>query len=210
MIAQPYLERIHALLASGQRRLLGLVGPPGSGKSTLAQQLFEAVGAEGGLGGLCVVVPMDGFHLANVELARLGRAARKGAQDTFDSAGYVALLRRLQANAPGEVVYAPAFDRSLEEPIAGAIPVDPRARLVITEGNYLLLREGAWAQVQPLLDETWYVEVERELRQSRLVERHMRFGRTLEAARDWVAHTDEPNARLIEATAVRANLQFRW
>jgi pantothenate kinase len=122
----------------------------------------------------------------------------------------VALLRRLQANAPGEVVYAPAFDRSLEEPIAGAIPVDPRARLVITEGNYLLLREGAWAQVQPLLDETWYVEVERELRQSRLVERHMRFGRTLEAARDWVAHTDEPNARLIEATAVRANLQFRW
>jgi pantothenate kinase len=207
MIAQPYLERIHALLASGQRRLLGLVGPPGSGKSTLAQQLFEAVGAEGGL---CVVVPMDGFHLANVELARLGRAARKGAQDTFDSAGYVALLRRLQANAPGEVVYAPAFDRSLEEPIAGAIPVDPRARLVITEGNYLLLREGAWAQVQPLLDETWYVEVERELRQSRLVERHMRFGRTLEAARDWVAHTDEPNARLIEATAVRADLQFRW
>jgi len=207
MIAQPYLERIQALLASGQRRLLGLVGPPGSGKSTLAQQLFEAVGEQAGL---CVVVPMDGFHLANAELARLGRAARKGAQDTFDSAGYVALLRRLQADAPGEVVYAPAFDRALEEPIAGAIPVDPRARLVITEGNYLLLRQGAWAQVQPLLDETWYLEVERELRQSRLVERHMRFGRTLEAARDWVAHTDEPNARLIEATAVRADLPFRW
>jgi len=210
MIPQPYLERIHALLAGGQRRLLGIVGPPGSGKSTLARKLFEAVSGPGGLGEPCVVVPMDGYHLAKVELARLRRADRKGAQDTFDSAGYVALLRRLKADLPGEIVYAPAFDRALEEPIAGAIPVEPRIRLVITEGNYLLLDQGPWAQVQPLLDETWYLAVEPGLRQSRLVERHMRFGRSLEAARDWVAHTDEPNARLIEATSVRADLQFRW
>ena len=204
MIADIYLQRIHALLASGSRRVLGIVGPPGSGKSTLAQQLAEAFGDK------VVVVPMDGYHLANAELARLGRADRKGAQDTFDSAGYVALLRRLKANAPEETVYAPHFERLLEEPIAGAIAVPSTIRLVITEGNYLLLQQGPWAQVKALLDEVWYVDVDSTLRQSRLIERHVRFGRTADAARVWVDNTDEPNARLIEATAVRADLIFKW
>ena len=204
MISDIYLQRIHTLLASGSRRVLGIVGSPGSGKSTLAQQLAEALGEK------AVVGPMDGFHLANAELARLGRAERKGAQDTFDSAGYVALLRRLKANTPGETVYAPQFERMLEEPIAGAIAVHSATQLVITEGNYLLLQQGPWAQVKPLLDEVWYVGVDSNVRQSRLIERHVRFGRTDEAARAWVANTDEPNARLIEATAARADLMFKW
>ena len=203
MIPQSCLERLHPLLASGSRRLLGIVGAPGAGKSTLARELADA------LGDCAVVVPMDGFHLANAELARLGRAGRKGAQDTFDSPGYVALLRRLKAALPGETVYAPEFNRALEEPIAASIAVESSARLVITEGNYLLLQQGPWAQVQPLLDETWYLDIDPELRQTRLLERHMGFGRSLAAAQDWVLNTDDPNARLIESTASRADLRIR-
>jgi pantothenate kinase len=204
MIADSYLQRINALLASGSRRILGIVGPPGSGKSTLAQQLAEALGDK------ALVVPMDGYHLSNAELARLQRADRKGAQDTFDSAGYVALLRRIKANSPGETVYAPHYDRMLSEPVAGAIAVENAMPLVITEGNYLLLQQGHWAHVKSLLDEAWYVDIDSNLRQSRLVERHRHFGRTEDAARRWVANTDEPNARIIEASAVRADLIFKW
>ena len=191
--------RLEALLAGGGRKLLGLVGAPGSGKSTVAQALLDA------LPGRAQVVPMDGFHLANAELGRLGRAGRKGAPDTFDSAGYVALLRRLRNQPAGEVVYAPEFRREIEEPVAGAIAVRPETPLVITEGNYLLLEEGPWAGVAPLLDEVWYVEVDDGLRIERLLRRHQQFGRSLEAAQAWVAQTDEPNARRIAATRTRAH-----
>jgi pantothenate kinase len=191
--------RLEALLADGRRKLLGLVGAPGSGKSTVAQALLDA------LPGRAQVVPMDGFHLANAELGRLGRAGRKGAPDTFDGAGYVALLRRLRTQPAGETVYAPEFRREIEEPVAGAIAVRPDTPLVITEGNYLLLEEGAWAGVAPLLDEVWYVEVDDRLRMERLLRRHQQFGRSLEAAQAWVAQTDEPNARRIAATRARAH-----
>lgn len=198
------LARVQALLAGGGRRLLGLAGAPGSGKSTLAQALLHAFPVQ------AVVVPMDGFHLANSELQRLGRRGRKGAPDTFDAAGYVALLQRLRQPREGETVYAPEFRREIEEAVAGAIPVPPEARLVITEGNYLLLEQQPWAQVRALLDEAWYVDVDGDLRRHRLVQRHERFGRTPEAAQAWVQGTDEPNARLIEATRQRADWQFRW
>jgi pantothenate kinase len=191
--------RLEGLLADGRRKLLGLVGAPGSGKSTVAQALLDA------LPGRAQVVPMDGFHLANAELRRLGRAGRKGAPDTFDSAGYVALLRRLRTQPAGETVYAPEFRRDIEEPVAGAIGVRPDTSLVITEGNYLLLEEGPWAGVAPLLDEVWYVEVDDGLRIERLLRRHQQFGRSLEAAQAWVAQTDEPNARRIAATRTRAH-----
>ena len=193
------LARLEALLADGRRKLLGLVGAPGSGKSTVAQALLDA------LPGRAQVVPMDGFHLANAELGRLGRAGRKGAPDTFDGAGYVALLRRLRSQPAGETVYAPEFRREIEEPVAGAIAVRPETPLVITEGNYLLLEEGPWAGVAPLLDEVWYVEVDDRLRLERLLRRHQQFGRSLEAAQAWVAQTDEPNARRIAATRPRAH-----
>ena len=153
---------------------------------------------------------MDGYHLANAELARLGRAGRKGAPDTFDGAGYVALLQRLRAQRDDEIVYAPEFRREIEEPIAGAIAVLPTTRLVIAEGNYLLLDEGAWAGVAALLDDSWYVEVDPALRKQRLAARHQQFGRDAVQAADWVEHTDEPNARRIEATRSRARAVFRW
>lgn len=199
-----FLARVETLLAQGGRRLLGLVGPPGAGKSTLAQALLEA------FPGVAQVVPMDGYHLANVELARLGRAGRKGAPDTFDAAGYRALLRRLRDQGGDEIVYAPEFRREIEEPIAGAIAVLPGTRLVITEGNYLLMDEGPWAGVAALLDDCWYVDIDPALRTGRLEARHRQFGRSAEQAADWVAHTDEPNARRIEATRERARAVFRW
>ncbi|MDM0077427.1 nucleoside/nucleotide kinase family protein [Variovorax sp. J2P1-59] len=197
------LARIEALLADGRRKLLGLVGAPGSGKSTLASALLQA------LGGRAQVVPMDGFHLANVELQRLGRAGRKGAPDTFDSAGYVALLRRLREQREDEIVYAPEFRREIEEPIAGAIAVLPQTQLVITEGNYLLLDEGPWAGAAALLDEVWYVDVEDSLRLDRLVRRHEQFGRSRSEALAWVEQTDEPNARRIAATRGKAHRVVR-
>lgn len=198
--------RLQALMAGGRRKLLGLVGAPGAGKSTLAAALLALVGAD-----RAQVVPMDGFHLANVELQRLGRAGRKGAPDTFDSAGYVALLQRLREQRPdGDIVYAPEFRREIEEPVAGAIAVLPTTQLVITEGNYLLHDVGPWAGAAAMLDEVWYVDIDDALREERLVRRHQQFGRSLEEARAWVAGTDAPNARLIAATRVRAHHVLPW
>ncbi|WUP96619.1 nucleoside/nucleotide kinase family protein [Streptomyces sp. NBC_00247] len=206
----PLTARARALVVPGRRRILGIAGPPGAGKSTLAAALVEA------LDGTAVLVPMDGFHLAGAELERLGRAARKGAPDTFDAAGYTALLRRLRepgtdrhATDSGETVYAPAFDRALEEPIAGSVAVEPGTSLVVTEGNYLLHDDGPWAPVRGLLDEVWYVEIDPDLRVRRLVDRHVRFGRPRPDAERWVADSDEANARLVEAGRDRADLVVR-
>ncbi|MFD3723291.1 nucleoside/nucleotide kinase family protein [Streptomyces sp. NPDC058674] len=193
-------RRAGALAGLGGRRILGIAGPPGAGKSTLAARLAEALGPD-----VAVVVPMDGFHLAQAELLRLGRADRKGAADTFDAAGYTALLRRLREPGAG-TVYAPAFDRTIEEPIAGSIPVGPAVPLVITEGNYLLHDAGEWARVRPLLDEAWYLAPDDALRVGRLVDRHVRHGKDPAQARAWVAGSDEANARLVAPGRERADL----
>jgi pantothenate kinase len=191
--------RLEMFLARNSRTLLGIIGPPGAGKSTLSLQLHALHPEQS------QIVPMDGYHLAQLELERLGRAGRKGAPDTFDSYGYVALLQRLRNQAPEETVYAPEFRRDLEEPIAGAIPIFAKAKLLIAEGNYLALNEGGWSHVAALLDEIWYVEVDPSLRLERLIARHMQFGRTQQAAHAWVQSTDEPNARLIESTLGRVH-----
>jgi pantothenate kinase len=193
------LQRAQALLASGQRTILGIAAAPGAGKSTLAEGLQQALGAQ------AQVVPMDGFHLANSELQRLGRAGRKGAPDTFDSAGYASLLRRIRSQQAGETIYAPEYRRELEEGIAGAIAIEASTPLVITEGNYLLLEDAGWGAVRGVLDEVWFLHIDSELRHQRLLERHMRFGRSHEAALAWIAGTDEPNARRIENSRHRAD-----
>jgi pantothenate kinase len=205
------VERARALVRGGRTAVLGVTGAPGAGKTTLAEQVVAALAATPPVGttsAWVAHVPMDGFHLADVELARLGRAGRKGAPDTFDADGYAALLRRVRAGE-ARTVYAPTFDRVLEQPVAGAIPVHPDCRLVVSEGNYLLLADPAWAPVAELLDEVWFVEVDEPERLRRLVRRHEQFGKPEQAAREWVAGTDEPNARLVEATRSRADLVVR-
>jgi pantothenate kinase len=187
-----------AALAARPTAVLGITGSPGSGKTTLAAALARAV--EG-----AVHVPMDGFHLADRVLDALGRRDAKGAEDTFDVGGYGALLRRLRAGTE-DVVYAPAFERDLEQPLAGAIAVPRGTRLVVTEGNYLLLDRGRWPEVAALLDEVWFCAPDPAVRLPRLVARHVAFGKPPDVAAAWVAAVDEPNAALVEATRARADL----
>jgi pantothenate kinase len=146
---------------------------------------------------------MDGFHLAQEELVRQGIRDVMGAPHTFDAAGYAALLRRLRAAE--ETVYAPAFRREIEEPIAGAIAVPPEVPLVVTEGNYLLL----WDEVRPLIDEAWYVEMEEETRLRWLIARHVEFGKTPAEAEAWVMRSDQRNADVVASTRGRADLVVR-
>jgi pantothenate kinase len=196
-------ERIQTMAAESRRRtIIGITGPPGAGKSTVAEALKDELGSAAAL------VPMDGFHLSNQVLESLGRRDRKGAPDTFDAAGYVALLRRLRE--PGsDVVYAPTFRRDIEEPIGSSIPVPPQTPIVITEGNYLLLDEHPWRQVRDLLDAVWYLQIDDAVRVERLVARHVAFDKAPEAARAWAEGSDQRNADTVAATARHADLLLR-
>ncbi|MGK5694986.1 nucleoside/nucleotide kinase family protein [Streptomyces sp. URMC 128] len=197
------VRRARALPREGRRAILGIAGSPGAGKSTLAERLVRELNGSGDP--WVAHVPMDGFHLADAELERLGRRDRKGAPDTFDAAGYAALLRRLRVETD-DVVYAPGFERVLEQPVAGAIPVPPAARLVVTEGNYLLLETGAWARVRPELDDVWFCELPEPERLRRLIARHEEFGKGHEEAVAWVLRSDQRNAELVATTRARADL----
>lgn len=187
------VEHALTLLSGDNRAVLGICGAPGAGKSTLANQLVARLGPQ------AVVVPMDGFHLHDQQLARLGLRDRKGAPETFDVDGYVALLRRIRAESD-RTVYAPAFDRDRELSLAGAVAVLAEHRLVITEGNYLLLDSPGWRDIRELLDQCWYVEADEALRRERLIARHVQHGRTADEATEWVMRSDEANAQLVART----------
>ena len=201
------VDRATSLLERPGRTVLGITGAPGAGKSTLTSLLLGRLRAD--LGDDAVGhLPMDGFHLADVQLDRLGRRDRKGAPDTFDVDGYVAALERLLAQ-PDRTIFAPGFERDLEQPIAAATVIPPSARLVVTEGNYLLLPDGGWEHVRPLLAEVWFVDVDDDLRRARLVQRHEEFGKSPDEARAWVERSDEANASLVTATRDAADVVAR-
>ncbi|WP_422748693.1 nucleoside/nucleotide kinase family protein [Mycobacterium sp. WMMD1722] len=182
----------------GGRQMVGLAGPPGVGKSTLASLLVERLGADASY------VPMDGFHLATAQLERLGRRGRKGAPDTFDVGGYVAALTRIAAGFRTHDVYVPGFDRAIEEPVAAALVVPADAPVVVTEGNYLAL----WEEVRLRLDRIYYLDVDPQVRQTRLVARHRQGGRGEDDAMRWAREVDGANAERIAATRDRCDRVF--
>lgn len=198
-------ERVISLLPGEGRIVIGIAGCPGAGKTTLAMQVAVTINEMLGSEDCAVHLPLDGYHLANATLDTLGRRDRKGAIDTFDGWGFVALLRRLRSEND-HTVYAPSFDRHVDEGIAAEIAVEPSARVVLVEGNYLLAEEEPWVQIAPLLEESWFCETNEALRLRRLVDRHERHGRSPEAALAWAVSVDGANARLIEATRPRATL----
>jgi pantothenate kinase len=198
------IEGAAALATRGNRAILGITGAPGAGKSTLGSRIVSALGPE-----RAVLVPMDGFHLANAVLLAKGLRQVKGAIQTFDDAGFASLLLRIRDQRPGEVIYAPSFNRDLEEPIAGSIPVLADVPLVVTEGNYLLAEAGAWPAARACLTESWFLDPDRNRRHHWLINRHMDYGKTAEDARLWALGSDEDNARLIESMAHRADRVLR-
>ncbi|MGZ8745526.1 MAG: nucleoside/nucleotide kinase family protein [Mycobacterium sp.] len=193
-----WASRLEALLARERRVILGITGSPGAGKTAMASQIASTIDD-------AVHVPMDGFHLADVQLRRLGLLDRKGAIDTFDAYGYLALLQRIRRQ-DNKIVYAPAFDRDIEQPVAGSIGVAPTARLIVTEGNYLLDGDQPWPDVRSTMDEVWFVDLATEERRRRLIARHIEYGRSPEHAQAWVRAVDDPNAERIERVRHKADL----
>ena len=188
-------------LASGEKRvLIGVIGKPGAGKSTLTSYLINNLELD-----LTALVPMDGYHLSNKQLQRLNLSDRKGAFNTFDSDGFVSLLRRINLDTDKDIYY-PIFHREIEESYAADGVVLKNTRLVITEGNYLLLEKGGWESVKKELSEVWYVKVNDELRLERLTKRHEMFGKDPESAHKWAHGSDEINAELVQTTVASADV----
>jgi pantothenate kinase len=213
-------ERTGQTTDAGPRTIVGLAGAPGSGKSTVGEALVARLNAASAAAASAPpasagaparpraqLVSMDGFHLPQARLVELGRRDRMGAPDTFDVDGFVALLRLLRS-ARGTVV-APDFDREIEEPAPGALRIGRERSLVVVEGNYLLHDEGGWAEARTLLDLTLFVGLEPDIRLTRLMARHERYGKTAAEARAWALGPDEANARLIERTRERADHEIR-
>jgi pantothenate kinase len=192
-----------ALVGDSSRAILGITGSPGAGKSTLVDVLIDRIRAVKG-DDWVAHIPMDGFHLADAQLDRIGARGRKGAPDTFDAAGYAHLLERVKAEID-DPVYVPGFDRTLEQPLAAALVVLPSARLVVTEGNYLLLDHPNWARARRAMAAVWFVACDETTRIERLVARHIEFGKTPDEAREWVATTDQLNAELVANTVANAD-----
>jgi pantothenate kinase len=195
---------VAAAMSPDYRIVVGIAGSPGAGKSTIAAELVELLAPAAAL------LPMDGFHLPQATLVQLGRRERMGAPDTFDIDGFRATLVDVRRNFgnSGHSVAAPGFDRDREEPVPDALDISPEFSCVVIEGNYLLLDSGGWGRVAPMLDLTFFIELDHDIRIERLVARHERHGKSAADAHAWTLGPDETNSRLIEATAPRADYRI--
>ena len=192
-------EQIQSLLDGERpRTLIGIVGKPGAGKSTVVEEISKKFGSK-----LVSIIPMDGFHLSNEELISLGRRDRKGAPDTFDVEGFTALIKKVRIDFNIDHKF-PIFHREIEASIVDEGMVPKESKVVVIEGNYLFSEEHNWNGIYPLLDHTWFIDVNDEIRIERLIARHIRYGKTPEEAETWSRGSDETNARFIGLTANRA------
>jgi pantothenate kinase len=195
------LSRIKDLaLKHSGRFIIGIVGKPGAGKSTLTSHLIENLPKDS-----VSLVPMDGYHLSNLQLKNLGLTDRKGAFNTFDSNGYVSLLKRINTETDQDIYY-PVFHREIEESYAADGVVLANTKIVLTEGNYLLFDKAGWEKVAAELTEIWYININDSVRIERLVKRHEFYGKDKESALNWATGTDEINAKIVESTAARADV----
>ena len=186
------------------RLVVGLVGAPGSGKSTIASELETRLKEADLFAGL---VAMDGFHLSDAVLDELDRHDRKGAPDTFDIDGYLAILDRVRTDGARQVL-VPVYRRDLHEPVAaGSIVAGPG--VVVTEGNYLALETRGWGAVRERIDLLIHIDVPEEVLMSRLISRHEKFGKSALDAGHWVRTVDLPNARLIATSVHRCDEVWR-
>jgi pantothenate kinase len=188
--------------ANARRFTLAIAGPPGAGKSTIAQALLDTLNAA--QPGIAALMPMDGFHYDNAVLEPLGLMPRKGAPHTFDAAGFIAALARIHAGE-GDVA-VPVFDRSADLSRAGAAVISSASRIVLVEGNYLLLDAEPWQQTVPLFDMTVFLSVPREILEQRLVRRWLDHGIAPDAARTRALSNDIPNALLVMERSRPADL----
>jgi pantothenate kinase len=208
------VARALRLALPGPRVVLGIAGMPGAGKSTVANALVERLNADGVPEALVsqddqpddwvVLLPMDGFHHPQARLVAMGLRDRMGAPETFDATAYAETIERVTRN--DSLVLAPGFDRTVEEPVADAVRVEPRHRLVVTEGNYLLLPGPQWVRARRRMAQVWYVRLDEATRVRRLVDRHVEFGKTRAEAAAWVERSDQANARLVGRHAASADL----
>ncbi|MFN3501669.1 MAG: nucleoside/nucleotide kinase family protein [Allorhizobium sp.] len=196
------ITEIERRAQDGARLLVGVAGPPGAGKSTLADRLHEILVERGHRS---AVLPMDGFHLDNAILEQRGDIARKGAPHTFDIRGLGDLLRAVKA---GGEVFAPVFDRDRELAIAAARCIAAEDRIVIAEGNYLLLQQGRWAGLADLFDLTVMVAPTISELERRLVARWTHYGLTPAQIEAKVEGNDLPNGRLVIERSAAADFTF--
>ena len=204
-IVQSLARELAARMAGspGHRYLLGITGGPGAGKSTFADSLCRELDTLLGPG-TALVVPMDGFHKTNRELHALGLWERKGDAETFDATAFVALLARIR-HVPDQVTAAPRFDRVTDEPVPGALQVRPAHRLIIVEGNYLLLTTPPWTEIPGLLDDVWYLEAPPDIVRGRLEKRHLQRGLSGDELARKITSSDLRNARQISRNKHLAN-----
>ena len=192
-------QQIQSILeGQNPRTLIGIVGKPGAGKSTVVEEIQKRFDSN-----TVSIIPMDGFHLSNEELISLGRRERKGAPDTFDVESFTSLIKRVKINHNVDHEF-PIFHREIEASIADEGAVPKESRVIVIEGNYLFSADHNWDGIFPMLDHTWFIEIDDEVRIKRLIARHVRYGKTPAEAEAWSRGSDETNARFIGLTANRA------
>jgi pantothenate kinase len=213
---RPLMARIlEAYEGKPNRLMIAIVGNPGSGKSVLAEQLNWMI-YRGVIGKEVrpMALQMDGFHYSNEYLehhyrelsegSKIPLAWVKGQPDTIDVDAMRARLTELRAMA--ENVSWPGYSRVTHEPVPNASKVHVSTNVVIVDGNYLLSDRPPFTGIKDFFDVRIYIEVPTAKILSNLMDRQLKNGKSVDEAKAWIKRVDLPNAKLVEASKVNANV----